>query len=454
VREFPESIYFSGIGGSGVSALACFMAARGHRVAGSDRAFEVSGSQHPAQESLKAEGVNIVSQDATGLDESYNLMVISTAVESDRPEMQKARKLGIPVKRRPEFLADIVNGFRAVAVAGTSGKSTTSGMLAHAMKRLGIEPNFLGGGQVKGLAKDGSDINYFSGSSDLLVFEADESDGSIVNYRPEHSVLLNLSLDHNPVEETSGMFQKFLDNTSGIKLLNADDPALHRWISKDTVTFSTTDGANYEARDVELHPFHSTFTLCGINFRIQAPGKHNVIDALASAAILHEMGHSLADVAEAMTSFRGIKRRFDIHLNTGDALVIDDYAHNPHKISFLMETIRNGVQSPVCYVFQPHGFGPTRLMKDGYIETFAHGLRPVDRLVVLPIFYAGGTTSKDISSGDLVQGVREKGKTADTAERWDDVIRLSNRYSAFVVFGARDERLSDLAALIASTLSK
>jgi UDP-N-acetylmuramate--alanine ligase len=452
VRKFPESIYFSGIGGSGVSALACFMASRGHRVTGSDRAFEVPGSSHPALGLLRANGITIVAQDARALDPSFGLMVISTAVEPDRPEMQKARALGIPVKTRPEFLADIVNSFRSIAVAGTSGKSTTSGMLAHAMSLLGMEPNFLGGGRVKGLASDGSDTNYLSGASDVLVFEADESDGSIVSYRPEHTVLLNLSLDHNPVEKTSVMFDKLLDHTSGMKVLNADDPAVHRWISKGTVTFSIDEDAAFKAEDVELQPFDSTFRLSGTRFRLQTPGRHHVIDALAAITLLAETGQRLGNISEALSSFRGIGRRFDIHLNTEDALVIDDYAHNPHKISFLMEAIGKASPGPVCYVFQPHGFGPTRLMKDGYIEAFTRGLRAADRLLVLPIFYAGGTTSKDISSGDLVEGVRKNGRNADTAGGWDDVMRFTDEYSSFVVLGARDERLSELAALIASRL--
>ncbi|NIY15592.1 MAG: UDP-N-acetylmuramate--alanine ligase, partial [Nitrospinaceae bacterium] len=155
------------------------MASRGHRVAGSDRAFELPGPEHPALSLLRSEGITIVSQDGTSLDETFDLMVMSTAVESGRPEVIRARELALPIKTRPEFLADIVNGLDSIAVAGTSGKSTTSGMLAHALKELEGSVNFIGGGRVKGLGNKTPDVSYLSGDSRTMVFEADESDGSI-----------------------------------------------------------------------------------------------------------------------------------------------------------------------------------------------------------------------------------------------------------------------------------
>src|SRR5208283_1047202 len=184
----PLKIFFSGIGGSGVSAIASFMADKGHIVVGSDRSFD-GNPAHPLYQILKSKNIAIVPQDGLGLDSSYDLAVFSTAVEPDQPEVLKARHLGIPVATRPEYLAKIVTEFKTIAVAGTSGKSTTAGLLAFLMQRLGMQPNFIGGGRVKQLRTEHNAGNAITGDSELLVIEACESDGTIVNYKPEYSII-------------------------------------------------------------------------------------------------------------------------------------------------------------------------------------------------------------------------------------------------------------------------
>ncbi|MEW6602928.1 MAG: Mur ligase domain-containing protein, partial [Nitrospirota bacterium] len=217
----PLKIFFSGIGGSGMSAIACFMADRGHTVVGSDRAFD-QNPFHTFYRGLTSKGITIVPQDGTGMDQSFDFAVFSTAVEPG-PEFVKAKSMGIPVKTRPEYLNEIVREFRTIAVAGTSGKSTTSGMLAFFMERLGLKPNFIGGGRVKQFRTDTNPGNSISGDSDWLVIEACESDGAIVNYEPLHSVLLNLALDHHSVAETADMFEALMGNAAEKVILNADD---------------------------------------------------------------------------------------------------------------------------------------------------------------------------------------------------------------------------------------
>jgi UDP-N-acetylmuramate--alanine ligase len=157
----------------------------------------------------------------------------------------------------------------------------------------------------------------------------------------------------------------------------------------------------------------------------------------------------LQETASVLREFTGIERRFDIHLNEGGRLVIDDYAHNPHKISSLMETVGR-LRERVCYIFQPHGFAPTRMMKDEYIDAFTRGLRNSDHLILLPIFYAGGTAGRDISSDDLAAGIRNNGKDAEVVEKRDDVLEKIRGWEAVIVFGARDETLSEFAAKIAA----
>lgn len=446
----PQKIFFSGIGGSGMSAIACFMADKGHMVAGSDRAFDqISG--HPVYRLLRSKEITIVPQDGNGIDSSFDLAVFSTAVEPVQPEVRKAKSLGIPLRTRPEYLADIARAFRTIAVAGTSGKSTTAGMLAFLMERLGLKPNFIGGGRVKQFMAEQNPGNSLSGDSDLLVMEACESDGTIVNYTPFHSILLNLELDHHPVETTAGMFSTLIKNTPGMVIVNGDDKNLKELIPSEALRFSAEHPSDFLAKDIAHREFSTEFSLRSERFTLSIPGRHNLYNTLPCIAILHEMGVPLKEISSYLREFRGIERRFDIHLNEGRYLVIDDYAHNPHKISSLIETMKR-MSGAVCYIFQPHGFAPTRTMKEEYIEAFTRNLRGSDHLILLPIFYAGGTVSKDISSHNLVEEIRSRGKSAEVVERRETILDRMGEWDTCVIFGARDETLSDFAKSCAQVL--
>ncbi|MBI5847109.1 MAG: hypothetical protein HZB31_04040 [Nitrospirae bacterium] len=440
-------IFFSGIGGSGVSALAGFAADKGHSVSGSDRLFD-SHADHPVRKRLEANNVRIVPQDGNGLDRGFDFAVFSTAVEPSNPDCLKAQELGLLIRTRPEYLAEIVSVYKTVAIAGTSGKSTTSGMLVFLMRQLGMSPNFIGGGRVKQFRTEKNLGNYLAGNSDQLVIEACESDGTIVNYHPAHSVILNLDLDHHSIAETGMMFEILSDNTAGMVILNADDWNLKHCRIRDAATFSIDKASDYQAVDIRYQPLTTTFSIYGQNFILSLPGRHNLYNALACIALLAETGIALKEIAAVLPEFQGIERRFDLHLNDGRHLVIDDYAHNPHKIQSLMQTMQ-GISGKVCYIFQPHGFAPTRLMKDGYIKTFTDCLRDTDRLIILPIYYAGGTAAQDISSEDLAAPIKAAGRDAVAVAERDAVFNLPGEYDTYVVFGARDDTLSDLAEEIA-----
>jgi UDP-N-acetylmuramate--alanine ligase len=445
-------IFFSGIAGSGVSAIASFMADRGHAVAGSDRAFD-ENPDHPLKRMFQSRGIRIVPQDGTGIDSTLDLAVFSTAVEPDRPEQILARKLGIPLKTRPEYLTEITSLFRTIAVSGTSGKSTASGLLAFIMNRLGLGPNFIGGGRVKQFKSPVNPGNSITGGSDYLIFEACESDGSIVNYMPQHLIILNLALDHNPIENTAAMFDTLMQNTEQKIIMNADDGELRKLVRKGTVTFSLFRPSDYRPESIVYQPFGTDFQLHGTRFRIPLPGMYNLYNALSCIAFLSEIGIPPERIADILQEFKGIERRFDILLDKGKLLVIDDYAHNPHKISSLMETVKR-LRDSICYIFQPHGFSPTRLMKKEYVETFIKNLRNSDHLILLPIFYAGGTADKDISSRDLADGITAGGKSAEVVEKRADILKMLNKHGSYIVLGARDETLSDLAGDIAGILSR
>ncbi len=448
----PLKIFFSGIGGSGVSAIANFMADKGCIIVGSDRSFD-HNPRHPLCACLKRKGIRIVRQDGKGIDGSFDFAVFSTAVEPDQQEFVRAKALGIPMKTRPEYLAEIVKQYKTVAVAGTSGKSTTSGMLAFLMDGLGLHPNFIGGGRVRQFKTALNPGNSLSGVSDILVIEACESDGSIVQYKPWQSIILNLALDHFTVDQTAKLFKDLVKNTANGVYVNADDDNLKGVAGNTAVTFSIDSPSDFRPDILSHRPFGTEFSLRGITFRLSLPGKHNLYNALACLTVLTEMNIPLADIAEVMGEFNGIERRFDVHFNNGSVLVIDDYAHSPHKISALIQTMKT-IKDRLHFIFQPHGFGPTRLMKDEYIEVFRRNLRDSDRLILLPIFYAGGTANRDISSEELAEQIRKGGKSVEVVEGRETILEHLDRKGSYVVFGARDETLADLAEDIARQLAK
>jgi UDP-N-acetylmuramate--alanine ligase len=450
-------IFFSGIGGSGLSAIAGFMKERGHDVSGSDRAFD-SNSGHPLRRALEKMGITLHAHDGSGIHGSLDLVIKSTAVEEDMPEMVRSKALGLRIMDRPRYLAETASSYKTIAVTGTSGKSTVSGMLAFIMRRLGMDPNFLGGGRVRLLRGAPGIGNYLVGGSKSLVMEACESDGSILLYRPEHSIILNLELDHHPLEETAGMFHMMIRNTSGMVVTNADDAHLIKADIRGAVTFSVVKPSNCRAADVRIiKPLGTDFSLEGTRFSLSIPGMHNLYNALACIALLREMGIPTAEIAPALQEFDGLERRFDVLLNEEGRLVIDDYAHNPHKITALMQTVA-GLAENVCYIFQPHGFAPTRMMKHGYIQAFSDNLRDSDHLMLLPIYYAGGTVAGvtappsphgDISSLDLLEGIASRGKSVELLPERESLLKRLGQWKSYVVLGARDETLADFAGEIA-----
>jgi UDP-N-acetylmuramate--alanine ligase len=444
-------IFFSGIGGSGMSALAAFAAERGAHVFGSDREFDRQPDRAVFR-MLAAKGVTMTPQDGSGMDESFNLAVFSTAVEPDNPDARRVAETGVRKILRPDFLAGIVNSHRSIAIAGTSGKSTISGMLAFVMHRLGLRPNFIGGGRVKQFRTESNPGNAITGQSDLLVAEACESDGSIVRYHPSIALISNLSLDHHKIEDTTVMFSMLAGQTRETIIINADDSCLRNVkTSGNVMTFGIDAPCDVRAENIAPDGFGTAFTVGGARLRISLPGIHNVYNALSVLAVLRALGVSPDQAATALAEFSGIERRFDIHLNENGRLVVDDYAHNPDKIAALMKTVA-AMRENVCYVFQPHGFGPTRLMREGYIDTFSKHLRNGDRLFLLPILYAGGTTDMSISSEDLAGPIRERGRNAETVENREALIDKMNSSDTWIIFGARDDSLSELAASIAQKL--
>ena len=445
----PAAYHFVGVGGSGMSALAFYHAAGGGRVSGSDRSFDRAfdgGDNAELRAALAAAGIAILPQDGTGAASGCDAVVVSTAVEQDNPDLRVARERGVPLLHRSELLARFVKARRTIAVTGTSGKSTVVAMTFAALRGAGLRPSVITGGALVELEERGLPGNAWADpGGDLLVVEADESDGSLVRYEPWCGVVLNLQRDHKETAEVAAMFRVFRDRVSG-PLICGEDANLDEL--RPGARFGFGAGAEFRAEAVELRPDGSRFRVGGTEFALPTPGRHDVLNALAATAAAAAAGASLPLIAAALRDFRGVARRFRTLGAARGVTVVDDFAHNPDKLRAALAAghLRGG---RVLAVFQPHGFGPTRFLRDDLVAAFAGALAPDDVLWLPEIFFAGGTVTRDISSRDIVREVLAAGRDARFAPDRADLPRLiaaeARAGDLVLVMGARDPSLTGLA---------
>lgn len=443
-------IHFVGIGGAGMSALAQIHALDGSPATGSDRDFDL-GRGAGLRAKLSALGVRLFPQDGSAITRETDLVVLSTAIEDSNPEIAAAKALGVPLMHRSEFLARYVSEIRTIAVTGTSGKSTVVAMIFEILEAAERGPSVITGGSLIALQKRGLTGNAFRGKLELLIVEADESDGSLVNYKPAVGVFLNLTKDHLEVSALREIFLRFRANVA-TALVNADDSALAD-IRAD-VSFGLSSGSVH-AEDLKLSAAGSMFRVKDVSFTLPVPGRHNAENALAAIAACLNEGVSLDDCSRALASFQGVARRFQSLGTARGVEVVDDFAHNPAKIAATLTAARLRARR-ILAVYQPHGFAPTRHLKNELIAAFAEGLRPDDRLWLPDIYYVGGTASKDISSNDVVAPLRAKGLNAfhipDRAAITALIAAEAKEGDLVIVMGARDPSLSDFALAILTAL--
>jgi UDP-N-acetylmuramate--alanine ligase len=452
-----SSFFFCGIGGSGMLPLACIVRAQGSRVAGSDRALD-AGRLAPKFDYLKSLGIQLHAQDGSGLAEGMTL-VTSAAVEETIPDVVRARELGLTHVTRPQLLAQLLNaGHRSVAVGGTSGKSTVTGMIGWILHACHRQPTVMNGAVMKNfVAPDSPFASALVGDPELFVSEVDESDGSIALYRPEVAVLTNISLDHKEMDELRSLFGGFLE-ASRKAVLNLDDPEtrlLSERVPPDKLIGYGFDspGAAVSGRNLKLEPGAASFTVLAgeesFDVRLQVPGRHNASNALAALAAARALGIPLAEAAAAIGRFAGLRRRLETVGEAGGVTVIDDFAHNPDKIAATLATL---TASPgrLLIMFQPHGYGPLAKMGEELAETFARGLRPDDRLYLSDPVYQGGTVDRSRGSDWLAQAIRDAGGRAEhIPERpaiGEAMLSEASAGDTIAILGARDDTLSEFAA--------
>ena len=439
-----EHIFFIGIAGSGMSALAQFLAGSGKTVSGSDRYFTEDG-KNETQQKLEAEGIKCYPQNGIGIDKKVQLIIVSTAVEDTVQEVVMAKELNIPIIKRSDLLALIAATKRTIAVGGTSGKSTTGGMLFQILETAGYEPGIISGAGLVSIIKQGKIGNAKVGKGEWLIIEADESDGSIVKYHPEIGLLLNIDKDHQEIMELMEIFSIFKENTTGKFVVNASNKLAKTLSSNSENDFSSDENvAGFKATDLVQNGMNINFKVNNISFHLKTIGKHNMENALAAATVANLIGISLEQSAEGLKEYEGIYRRHQLLGIKKGVKVIDDYAHNPAKCAASIKACQPIAPKVIAW-FQPHGYGPTRFLKNDFIKEIAESLRPNDEIWMSEIFYAGGTAVKDISANDLISEISKLGKNAFFVEDRNNLLEeLKTHFTddcVLLLMGARDPEL-------------
>lgn len=449
--------FFCGIGGSGMLPLALILKGHGATVAGSDRSRD-QGRTPEKFAWLEREGFALFPQDGSGISSAEQVLVASTAVEDTVPEMVRARELGCARMSRAELLARLFNAApRGVAIGGTSGKSTVTGMTGWILTSAGLDPTIMNGAVMKNFAApDAPFASARVGEGAVFVSEVDESDGSIALYRPAVSVLLNVSLDHKSMEELRVLFGDFLA-AAEVAAINADDPeclalapharqVIRFGIESAEAEIGTAPGSLVEGpttvtatvedrRDGTSHPL-----------TLQVPGRHNLANALAAIAAANAAGVAVADAVAALADYAGLARRFEIvGTSPSGVTVIDDFGHNPEKCAATLRTLKAHPGRVIAF-FQPHGYGPLRQMGHELAEVFARLLGPDDVTLLCDPVYFGGTVDRSEGSERIIRLIREHGGKAEYIPSREECGRYMTQVARpgdrIVIMGARDDTLS------------
>ena len=460
--------FFCGIGGSGMLPLALILRGHGAEIAGSDRSRD-QGRSPEKFAWLERQGIAMHPQDGSGVTSPGQTLVASAAVEDTVPEVVRAAALGCPRMSRAELLAQVFNAVSCgIAVGGTSGKSTVTGMLGWIMAEAGRDPTIMNGAVMKNFVSD--DAPFASarvGGGEVFVSEVDESDGSIALYHPAVAVLNNVSLDHKSLEELRALFGYFLA-ASERAALNLDDPETAALLprARQALTFAI----DRQDADLRIEPGSVDKIATGLTatlldtrdgtrhmLTLAVPGRHNLANALAAVAGASLAGISVADAVSALASFAGLARRFDILGTTPEGIaVIDDFGHNPEKVAATLDTLRAHPGRIIAF-FQPHGFGPLRQMGKELAQVLADRLAPGDLTILCDPVYFGGTVDRSVGSADVVQWIDAAGGTAehipDRAACATRIVELARPGHRIVVMGARDDTLTAFARGILDRLS-
>ena len=418
-----QRIHFIGIGGSGMSGIAEVLINQDYEVSGSDQ------SKSSVTDHLESLGADIhFHHKAKNIDKKH-VVVVSSAIRDDNPEVRAAREQMIPVIRRAEMLAELMRMKHGIAIAGTHGKTTTTSLVATVLAGGDLDPTVIVGGKLKNMGGHAK-----LGQSKFLVAEADESDGSFLKLSPTIAVVTTLDEEHmdyyHTMQNMKSAFLEFLNKVPfyGTAILCMDDPNLQSLlpkIEKRTITYGLKTQADYTAREISVSELQTHFTVFHQGKKLgrissESLGNHNVCNTLAAVAVGMELNMDFPAVSDALKNFTGVQRRFEILHQSDSLTIVDDYGHHPAEIQATLETAK--IVWPnrrLVVVFQPHRFSRTQHL----LESFYSSFNDADQLVLLDIYAAGEKSIEGIDSRKIAQGVREFGhKHVDLLESIDSVI--------------------------------
>ncbi len=431
-----KQIHFVGIGGAGMSGIAEVLLNEGYQISGSDIADGVV-TQRLAQAGAKI----FIGHQAENV-QGASVVVISSAIKEENPEVQAAKELRIPVIQRAQMLAEIMRFRHGIAIAGTHGKTTTTAMISMIYTQAGLDPTFVNGGLVKSAG-----TNAHLGASRYLIAEADESDASFLHLQPMVSVVTNIEPDHmdtyhGDFEEMKRTYVNFLHNLPfyGVAVMCADDEVLMELVpqvGRRVITYGFSENSDYRIENYEQTGFQGHYTVITpsnerIGVLLNVPGKHNALNATAALVVAKEEGINNEAILEALADFQGAGRRFDqlgsfIRPN-GKVMLVDDYGHHPTEVNVTIQAARKGWENKrIVMIFQPHRYSRTRDLFDDFVQV----LSQVDALIMLDVYAAGEAPIVGADSKALCRSIRNLGKVdpilvtdhSQLAEIMDQVIQ-------------------------------
>ncbi|MFD7661941.1 UDP-N-acetylmuramate--L-alanine ligase [Streptomyces sp. NPDC059788] len=422
IPDAMDRPHFIGIGGAGMSGIAKILAQRGARVAGSD------AKESATVRALRDSGATVhIGHAAAHLAEDATSVVVSSAIRADNPELAAAHERGIPVVHRSDALASLMDGLRPIAVAGTHGKTTTTSMLAVSLASLGLSPSYAIGGDL-----DAPGSNAEHGSGEIFVAEADESDRSFHKYAPEVAIVLNVELDHHAnyasMEEIYESFETFAARIrpGGTLVVSADHPGARELTSRlagrldiEIVTYGEAEDADVRVLKINQRGLTSevTVTLTSgkiLTFTVSVPGRHYALNAVAALAAGSALGLPPHNLASALGTYTGVKRRLQLQGEAAGVQVIDSYAHHPTEMTADLEAIRGAATgSRVLVVFQPHLFSRTQELG----KEMGEALALADASVVLDIYPAREDPIPGITSAVIIDAARATGARVTESDK-------------------------------------
>ncbi|MER6676987.1 UDP-N-acetylmuramate--L-alanine ligase [Streptomyces sp. NPDC000983] len=449
--------HFIGIGGAGMSGIAKILAQRGAAVAGSD------AKESATAEALRALGATVhIGHAAAHLADDASCVVVSSAIRADNPELVRAAELGIPVVHRSDALAALMDGLRPIAVAGTHGKTTTTSMLAVSLSTLGLDPSYAIGGDL-----DAPGSNALHGDGGIFVAEADESDRSFHKYAPEVAIVLNVELDHHAnyasMDEIYESFETFAGRIvpGGTLVVSADQEGARELTRRldgvRTVTYGEAPDADVRVLSVVPQGLRSEVTVVldgeELTFTVSVPGRHYAHNAVAALAAGAALGIPAAELAPALASYTGVKRRLQLKGEAAGVQVIDSYAHHPTEMTADLEAMRAAAgDARILVVFQPHLFSRTQELG----KEMGQALALADASLVLDIYPAREDPVPGVTSELIIDAARVAGADVtalhDKGEVPAAVAGMAKPGDLVLTMGAGD--VTDLGPQILDRLSK